>query len=150
MRNITVNRRARHDYHILDTFEAGIELKGTEVKSLRQGKVSLKGAYATVEDGEIFLHDAYIAPYDAGSRLNHDPTRPRRLLMHKREIKRLAGLSRQPGYTLVPLRMYFNERGFVKVELALARGKSQYDKREAMRREEDRKRIREARMYSRR
>jgi len=149
MRNVAVNRRAKRDYEIIETYEAGIELKGTEVKSLRAGKVSLQGGYAKVVDGELFLYDVHIAPYEAGSFMNHDPKRPRRLLMHKREIKRLMGLSSRPGYTLIPLRIYFNDRGWAKVELALARGRSKIDKRELIKREEEERRLREAMKYRR-
>jgi len=149
MRNVAVNRRAKRDYEIIETYEAGIELKGTEVKSLRAGKVSLQGGYAKVVDGELFLYDVHIAPYEAGSFMNHDPKRPRKLLMHKREIKRLMGLSSRPGYTLIPLRIYFNDRGWAKVELALARGRSKIDKRELIKREEEERRLREAMKYRR-
>ena len=149
MRNVAVNRRAKRDYEIIETYEAGIELKGTEVKSLRAGKVSLQGGYAKVVDGALFLYDVHIAPYEAGSFMNHDPKRPRKLLMHKREIKRLMGLSSRPGYTLIPLRIYFNDRGWAKVELALARGRSKIDKRELIKREEEERRLREAMKYRR-
>lgn len=149
MRNVAVNRRAKRDYEIIETYEAGIELKGTEVKSLRAGRVSLQGGYAKVVDGELFLYDVHIAPYEAGSLMNHDPKRPRKLLMHKREIKRLMGLSSRPGYTLIPLRIYFNERGWAKVELALARGRLKIDKRELIKRKEEERRLREAMKYRR-
>ncbi|HBI27909.1 MAG: SsrA-binding protein SmpB [Syntrophaceticus sp.] len=123
------NRRARHDYFIDETYEAGIALAGTEVKSIRAGKVSLRDSYADVQNGEVFLQNMHISPYDKGGRFNHDPKRPRKLLMHKREIKRLFGQTTQKGYTLIPLRLYF-KTGKVKVELALARGKKLYDKRQ--------------------
>jgi len=125
---IVDNRRARHDYHLLDRQEAGIVLTGTEVKSLREGRATLGQAYAEVRDGEAWLVGAEIATYDHGNRANHDPTRPRKLLMHRREIDRLYGQVREKGLTLVPTRLYFKD-GRVKVELALARGKDVRDKR---------------------
>lgn len=128
---IAQNRKARHDYDLEETFEAGIVLTGTEVKSCRQGRANLQDAHALVENGEIFLYNVHISPYEQGNRFNHDPTRPRKLLLHKSEIRRLLGQTRQRGYTLVPLQLYFR-RGRVKVELALARGKKKYDKREAL------------------
>ena len=121
------NRKARHDYFIDEKYEAGIALVGTEVKSIRAGKVSLRDSYAEVVNGEAYLQNMHISPYDKGSRFNHDPKRPRKLLLHKREIKKLLGQTTQKGYTLIPLRLYF-KRGKVKVELALARGKKLYDK----------------------
>ena len=123
------NRRARHDYDILETYEAGIALRGTEVKSLREGKASLQDAYAKVEDGEVWLYQMHISPYEQGGRFNHDPKRPRKLLLHKYEIRKLIGRTQERGLTLVPLKVYFNERGMAKVELALARGKRLYDRR---------------------
>jgi SsrA-binding protein len=129
-KNITVNRRARHDYFIEESFETGIVLTGTEVKSLRLGKGNLQDSYAMIQNSEIFLHNCHISPYDFGNRFNHDPMRTRKLLMHKSEIRRLWSKIREKGLTLVPLRMYFDERGRIKVELALAKGKKLYDKRE--------------------
>lgn len=126
---VAENRKARHDYFIDDIYEAGIALVGTEVKSIRTGKVSLRDSYAEVVNGEAYLQNMHISPYDKGSRFNHDPKRPRKLLLHKREIKKLLGQTTQKGYTLIPLRLYF-KRGKVKVELALARGKKLYDKRQ--------------------
>ncbi len=126
---VAENRKARHDYFIEETYEAGIALVGTEVKSLRLGKVSLRDSYAVVENGEVFLHNMHISPYEKGNRFNHDPKRSRKLLLHKQEIKRLLGKTQQRGYTLVPLRLYFR-RGKAKVELALVRGKKLHDKRE--------------------
>lgn len=125
---ITTNRKARHDYEVLETFEAGIELRGTEVKSLRNAKAHLVDAYATVESDQLYLRNAHIAVYDPGSYQNHEPTRARRLLMHRAEIRRLRGKLEEKGLTLVPLSLYFRE-GHVKVELALARGRRHYDKR---------------------
>lgn len=127
---IAENRKARHDYFIEETFEAGISLVGTEVKSLRAGKVNLKDGYAQVINGEMILQQVHISPYEQGNRFNVDPLRPRKLLMHKREIMRLYGQVRQEGLTLVPLKFYF-KKGKVKVELALCKGKKLYDKREA-------------------
>lgn len=124
------NRQARHEYFIEETFEAGIALTGTEVKSLRSGKASIKDSYARVENGELILHEMHISHYEQGNRFNHEPRRPRRLLMHRYEIQRLYGKVREKGLTLIPLKIYFNERGRAKVELALARGKRLYDKRQ--------------------
>ncbi|HAH96279.1 MAG TPA: SsrA-binding protein [Firmicutes bacterium] len=128
-KNIVVNRQARHEYFIIETYEAGIALAGTEVKSLRQGKGSLNDAFARVEHNEMLLYNMHISPYDFGNRFNLDPLRPRKLLLHKEEIRRLYGKTREKGLTLVPLRFYL-KRGKVKVELALAKGKRLYDKRE--------------------
>jgi SsrA-binding protein len=125
---ISSNRRAAHDYHLLERFEAGVALVGTEVKSLRQKAANLQDAYGAIEDAEIFLYNCHISPYEQGNRFNHDPRRKRRLLMHKREILRLKGKSVEKGLTLIPTRLYF-KNGRVKVELALARGKKLYDKR---------------------
>lgn len=129
-KNIAANRRARHEYFIEETFETGIALTGTEVKSLRLGKGNLQDSYALISNNEIFLHNCHISPYDFGNRFNHEPLRTRKLLMHKDEIRRLFAKTREKGLTLVPLQMYFNEKGRVKIELALARGKKLYDKRE--------------------
>ncbi len=126
---VAENRKARHDYFIDETYEAGIALAGTEVKSLRAGKASLRDSYAEVTNGEVFVHNMHISPYEKGNRFNRDPKRPRKLLLHKQEIRRLLGQTTQKGYTLIPLRIYF-KRGKAKVEIALARGKKLYDKRE--------------------
>jgi SsrA-binding protein len=125
---IVDNRRARHDYHLLERVEAGIALTGTEVKSLRQGRATLGQAYADVHDGEAWLRGAEISTYEQGNRANHEPTRDRKLLLHRREIDRLYGQLREKGLTLVPTKLYFKD-GRVKVELALARGKDVRDKR---------------------
>jgi len=125
---IAENRRARHDYQLVERFEAGIALTGTEVKSLRDGRAVLAGAYADIRDGEAWLHGAEISVYENGNRANHEPTRSRKLLLHRREIDRLYGQIREKGLTLVPTRLYFKD-GRVKVELALARGKDVRDKR---------------------
>jgi len=127
-RTIT-NRKARHEYHIEETYEAGIALSGTEVKSIRAGKANLQDSYARVENGELILYNMHISPYEQGNRFNHEPKRPRKLLMHKREIMRLFGRTREKGLSLIPLKVYF-KGSWVKVELALARGKKKYDKRE--------------------
>jgi len=127
---VAQNRKARHDYFIEETLEAGMELVGTEVKSLRQGRASLGDAFAQERVGEMYLMNAHISAYTAANRFNHEPLRPRKLLLHKREIGRLAGLVQRQGYTVVPLKLYFNERGKAKVELGVARGRKQHDKRE--------------------
>jgi SsrA-binding protein len=128
---IASNRKARHDYTILDTYEAGIALVGTEVKSLREGRASLVDAFATVDNGEIFLRNLHIPEYVQGTWTNHAPRRTRKLLLHKGEILRLIGKTKEGGLALVPLQMYFKD-GKVKVELALAKGKKSYDKRQAL------------------
>jgi len=127
---VTENRKARHDYHIMETYEAGMELKGTEVKSLRSGKANLKDSYAQVENGELYIFNMHISHYEQGNRFNVDPVRRRKLLMHKKEIMRLLGKTKEKGLTLVPLKVYFI-RGKIKIELALAQGKKLFDKREA-------------------
>ena len=134
--NIATNRRARYDYEILDRFEAGIALKGPEVKSLRAGKANLGDAYAVIRRGEGFLHNLHIGPYEPATRENADPLRERKLLMHRSEISKLTGRVAERGLTLVPLNLYFKQ-GRAKVELALARGKRSYDKRERVRQRED-------------
>jgi SsrA-binding protein len=125
------NRKAYHDYHVLESLEAGLVLSGTEIKSVRAGRVNLRDGYARVQNGEIWLYNTHISPYDQGNRYNHEPMRPRKLLLHKGEIGRLTGKSQEQGLTLVPLRMY-ERKGHAKVELAVVRGKRQYDKREAI------------------
>lgn len=135
-RPVTENRKARHDYFILQTYEAGLALVGTEVKSLREGKANLRDSFARVENGEVILYNMHISPYQRGGYVNHEPKRPRKLLLHKSEIARLAGAVQQKGLTLVPLSVYFNERGVAKVALALAQGKKAYDKRDDLARRE--------------
>jgi SsrA-binding protein len=125
------NRKAAHDYFVLDRYEAGIVLKGTEVKSLRQGNANLQDGYAVVKEGEVWLIGLHISPFEKGNINNHDPKRDRKLLLHKQEIRRMFGKLAQKGLTLVPLRIYFNKK-VAKVELAVARGKKDYDKREAI------------------
>jgi len=129
---VATNRKAFHDYEIQDKLEAGIELKGTEVKAIRAGQVNLKDSYAKINRGEVFLYNSHISPYDFGGFDNHDPERPRRLLLHHQEIRRLQRQVETKGITLIPLRIYLNEKGIIKVELGLARGKRQYDKRAAI------------------
>ncbi|NLZ63953.1 MAG: SsrA-binding protein SmpB [Lentisphaerae bacterium] len=138
-KNITQNRKARHDYAVLEEIEAGIELLGTEVKSCRAGGMSLSDSYARVIDGELFLIGANIAPYEQGNRNNHLPRRDRRLLLHKRQIVRLKRSTEAKGLTLIPLSVYFNERGRIKVSLALCRGKNVHDKRESLKERDDKK-----------
>ncbi len=125
---ISKNRKAWHDYHIEETYEAGIVLTGTEVKSVRNTRVNLKDSFAKVEGGELFLYNMHISPYDPGNRFNHEPLRIRKLLMHKAEIGRLAGKIQEKGYSLIPLKIYF-AKSLIKIELGLARGKKLYDKR---------------------
>ncbi len=137
---IATNRKARHEYHIEDTIEAGLVLQGTEVKSLREGRVNLQDAYATIRDGEAWLLNMHISPYRHGTRYNHEPLRPRKLLLHRREIQRLAKAVEQRGYTLVPLKIYF-KNGKAKVELGLAKGKKLYDRRAAIAEREARRRL---------
>ncbi|MEM0529582.1 MAG: SsrA-binding protein SmpB [Candidatus Pararuminococcus gallinarum] len=128
---IALNRKARHDYFVEDTYEAGIELFGTEVKSIRQGQVNLKDSWCDIDNGEIFIKGMHISPYEKGNIFNKDPLRIRKLLMHRREINKLFGLVKQQGYTLVPLSLYF-KGSHVKVSVGLCRGKKLYDKREDM------------------
>jgi SsrA-binding protein len=135
---IAQNKTARINYYIEDTFEAGIVLVGTEVKSLREGKANLKDCYALVKNGEVFVHDMHISPYSHGNRLNHEPLRVRKLLLHKAEIKRLYGKSREKGLALIPLKVYF-KKGKVKVEIGVGRGKKLYDKRESLKMKADRR-----------
>ncbi len=140
---ITVNRKAYHDYHIMESVEAGLVLTGTEIKSIRGGRVNLKDSYASPKDGELWLLNAHIAHYPGGNRYNHEPTRPRKLLLHEREIADLSSEVERKGLTLVPLKLYL-KKGIAKVELALARGKKQYDKREAIARRDDQRQIQRA------
>ena len=130
-KNITVNRKARHEYHIMQTFEAGIVLTGTEVKALRQGKANLVDSYASIEKGEVWLFSANISAYEQGNLNNHEPTRTRKLLLNRSEIRKLIGKVTEKGLTLIPLRLYF-KNGKVKVEIAVAKGKKVHDKREAI------------------
>ncbi len=129
------NRKARHDYFIEETYEAGIKLRGTEIKSIREGRVNLKDSFALVKDGEVYLHNMHISPYKQGNRANHEPERKRKLLLRKNQIKRLLGATRREGFTLVPLSLYL-KGNLAKVELALAKGKEKHDKREEIKKKE--------------
>ncbi|MCL1983442.1 MAG: SsrA-binding protein SmpB [Clostridiales bacterium] len=134
------NKKARHDYFIEDVYEAGMVLTGTEIKSVRQGKVNIKESYAKIDKSELVIYGMHISPYEQGNRFNVDPLRPRKLLLHKQEIKKLTGLTTVKGLTLVPLNVYINEKGLAKMELAVARGKKLYDKRDdTAKRDADRK-----------
>jgi SsrA-binding protein len=135
MADVATNRRASHRYHLLDRWEAGLVLTGTEVKALRDGKAQIKDGYAALRDGEVWLHNVHIPPYGPASRENHEPERPRKLLMHRNEIERVIGKTREKGLTLVPTRLYFSG-GRAKVEIALARGKDVGDKRQAIKERE--------------
>ena len=137
---VATNRKARHEYFIEDTIEAGIALKGTEVKSIRQGRINVKESYAVIENGEVFVYGMHISPYEQGNIYNVDPVRKRKLLLHKKEIRRLAAEVMQKGYTLVPLTVYIRD-GLVKVELAVAKGKKLYDKREDIARRDAERRM---------
>ena len=130
--SIARNKRARHDYHILETWEAGLVLSGTEVKSLRDGKANIADAYAIVKEGEVYLLNLHIAPYEQGNHFNHEPTRTRKLLLHRKEIRRMIGAVERQGLTLIPLELYF-KRGIAKVALALGKGKKLHDKRDTAR-----------------
>ncbi|MHB1224144.1 MAG: SsrA-binding protein SmpB [Gemmatimonadaceae bacterium] len=136
LQSIARNRRARYDYHVLDSWEAGLVLSGTEVKSLRDGKANLTDAYGIVKDGEVWLLNLHISPYERGTHFNHEPTRSRKLLLHKREIRKLIGAVERQGLTLVPLELYFKQ-GRAKVRLALGKGKKQHDKRADDKKRED-------------
>lgn len=135
LQTVARNKKAYHDYFVLESFEAGIELFGTEVKSVRQGKVNLKDAWCSIEKGEIYVNGMHISPYEFGNIFNRDPMRKRRLLMHKREINRLYGTLKQQGLTLIPLSAYFN-RGRLKIQVGLCKGKKNYDKRESIARKD--------------
>lgn len=144
---IAKNRKARFNFEIIESFEAGIELKGTEVKSIRQAKINISEGYASIDNGEVILKQVHISPYEQGNIFNVDPVRPRKLLLHKKEISRLIGETTQKGYTLVPLSVYL-KRGLVKVELGLARGKKLHDKRETLaKKDADRRMQRELKNY---
>ncbi|HAR36202.1 MAG TPA: SsrA-binding protein [Acidobacteria bacterium] len=142
MKVVASNKNAYHNYEILETMEAGLALTGSEVKSIREGRVSLKESFADFQGDELYLIDCNISPYHAANIFNHEPTRPRKLLMHRRELKRLAGKVQERGLTLVPTKVYLNDRGLVKVELALARGKKTYEKRETIKKRDVEREIR--------
>lgn len=131
-RTVATNRKARHEYFIEETFEAGLALTGTEIKSIRLGRVNLQDGFVLVRNGEAFLYNVHIATYEQGNRFNHDETRARKLLLHKREISQLHAAATQRKWTIVPLRLYINDRGLAKVQIGLARGKRQYDKRDTI------------------
>ncbi len=139
-RIVVQNRKARHEYHVLDTWETGIVLQGTEVKSLRDGKANMQDSFARVDNGEVWLFNFHISPYEQGNRFNHDPLRPRKLLMHRNEIRRLIGSVQEKGLTLVPLDVHFSG-GRAKVNLALVRGKQLHDKREAIKERDSQREI---------
>ena len=141
---IATNKKARHDFFIDEIYEAGIVLTGTEIKSIRQGKINLKESFAKVQNGEVFVHQMHISPYEQGNRYNVDPVRPRKLLLHKQEIRKLIGYTTQKGMTLVPLSVYIDERGRANLELALARGKKLYDKREDIAKRDSERRMQQA------
>jgi SsrA-binding protein len=144
MKNVAVNKTVTHDYLILETFEAGMALVGSEVKSVRGGRISLKESYAEVRGGEVWLVKCHISPYEAANIFNHEPLRDRKLLLHRREIKRLAGKTQERGLTLVPTRVLINDRGRIKLELALVRGKREHEKREAIKKRDTDREIRAA------
>ncbi|WAA11931.1 SsrA-binding protein SmpB [Fervidibacillus halotolerans] len=140
---VAQNKKAYHDFFVEDTYEAGIVLKGTEIKSIRAGRVNLKDAFARIEKGEVFLYNMHISPYEQGNRFNHDPLRTRKLLLNKREIAKLIGETKEAGYSLIPTKLYL-KNGFAKLELALAKGKKKYDKREDLKRKEAKREIERA------
>ncbi len=148
IKKLVKNRRARHDYHVKDVYEAGIELRGTEVKSVRNGKANIAEAYARVENGEVFLLNMHISPYEQGNQFNHDPLRPKRLLLNKREIRKLYQDTQIKGSTLIPLGLYLRN-GWVKVEIAVAEGKKLHDKRESIAKKDAERRARQAEKRSR-
>lgn len=139
-KSIAQNKKARHDFEIEETFEAGIVLQGTEIKSIRNGRVNMKESFARVNNGEVFLHNMHISPYDQGNIHNHEPTRARKLLLHRKEINQLVGQTQQKGYSLVPLKMYI-KNGVAKVLIGLGRGKKKYDKREDLKRKQQKREI---------
>jgi len=143
MKVVCQNRKAYHDYHIEDSIEAGIALLGTEVKSLREGKASLKESYVMIKEGEAFLLNCHINPYTHGNRMNHDPLRTRKLLLHRKELNSLAGKATEKGFTLIPLKIYF-KNSFAKVEIGLAKGKRLFEKRETIKAREARREIERA------
>ncbi|MDD2574200.1 MAG: SsrA-binding protein SmpB [Firmicutes bacterium] len=142
-RVVARNKKAHHDYFVEESFEAGIELVGTEVKSIRNGKVNIKDSFARVDNGELYLHNMHISPYEKGNIYNRDPLRTRKLLVHKKEIRKLIGYTQQKGLTLVPLKVYIT-RGLVKIELAVARGKKNYDKRDDLAKKDAQRKIERA------
>jgi SsrA-binding protein len=140
---VAQNKKARHDYHIEETFEAGIVLQGTEIKSIRAGRANLKDSFARVQNGELFLHNMHVSTYEQGNRYNHDPLRTRKLLLHRKEINRLLGATKEQGYSIVPLKMYL-KNGFAKLLIGLAKGKKNYDKRDDLRKKDAKREIERA------
>jgi len=138
------NKKARHEYFIEEVIEAGIVLTGTEIKSVRQGKVNLKESYAKIENGELIIYGMHISPYEQGNRFNVDPVRPRKLLLHKQEIRKINGYTTLKGLSIVPLNMYLNEQGMAKLEIAVARGKKEHDKRETTAKKDADRKIQQA------
>ncbi len=142
--NVSIkNRKAFHEFTISDTFEAGMVLKGTEIKSIREGKVSLQEAYCHIHRDELFVKGMTISPYEQGSFTNHEPTRERKLLLNKREIEKLKGKTEEKGFTIVPTKLYINKRGFAKLEVGLAKGKKLYDKRESMKKKDQERELKQ-------
>lgn len=139
MKSISVNKKAFFNYEIFESLEAGIALQGSEVKSIKEGRISLKDSYAEIKNGEVLLVQCHISPYEAANRFNHDPLRPRKLLLHRREIKRLTGKIKEKGFTLVPTKVILNDKGRIKVEISLAKGKRVYEKKDVIK-ERDRDR----------
>ncbi|TDL87478.1 SsrA-binding protein SmpB [Vibrio vulnificus] len=142
-KQLAQNKKAYHDFFIEQTFEAGIVLKGTEIKAIRAARVNLKDAFAKIENGEIYLHNMHVSPYEQGNQFNHDPLRTRKLLLHKKEISKLIGETKETGYTIVPLKMYL-KNGFAKVLIGLGKGKKQYDKRDDLKKKEAKRDIERA------
>lgn len=140
---VAQNKKATHDYFIEETYEAGIVLTGTEIKSIRAGKANIKDSFARIKNGEVFLWNAHISPYEQGNRYNHDPLRTRKLLMKKKEISKLIGITKEQGYTLIPLKIYL-KNGFAKVLVGLGKGKKNYDKREALKEKDAKRQIEKA------
>lgn len=141
---IASNKKAKHDYFIEEVYEAGMVLTGTEIKSIRKGKVNIKESYAKLENGELIIYGMNISPYEQGNRFNVDPIRPRKLLLHKQEIRKLIGLTTLKGLTLIPLNIFINQKGLAKMELAVARGKKNYDKRDDMAKKDAERKIQQA------
>lgn len=137
------NKKASHDYFIEETFEAGIVLQGTEIKSVRAGRINIRDAFCRIQNGEVFLHNAHISPYEQGNRFNHDPLRTRKLLLHKKEINKLIGATKEKGYALIPLKVYI-KNGFAKVLIGLGKGKKKYDKREDLKQKDAKRQIERA------
>ncbi|HEY4553133.1 MAG TPA: SsrA-binding protein SmpB [Bacillaceae bacterium] len=142
-KTVAQNKKAYHDYFVEETYEAGIVLQGTEIKSIRAGKINLKDSFARIQQGELFLHNCHISPYEQGNRYNHDPLRTRKLLLHRKEINKLIGESKEQGYSIVPLKMYL-KNGYAKVLIGLAKGKKKYDKREDLKQKEAKRDIERA------